>query len=189
MIFAQARISNRTQNLKFGLHTFPALAQMRFLLKFRDPCGVLSRTGTESGLKYSGKGSEKSEREVSAFYLTYFFSPNVVFRHIFYSLKLCKFYFFTEHLHIQKVGTTQLHKAFNSLSHNTLTGKLRKWGLDEWVVRWIWNSLDSKVPEGLSVAQDVVGGLLLVVSPKVPHWAQYSFTYSSVTWMKGQMPF
>lgn len=67
-------------------------------------------------------------------------------------------------------------------------GKLRKWELGKWTVRWIWNWLDSKVPEGLSVAQDVFGGLLLVVSPEVLYWAQCSFIHSSVIWMMGQMP-
>lgn len=55
MIFTPARISNSTQNLKFRMHTFSSLAQMRFMLRFRDPGGVLSRTGRESGLKYLGK--------------------------------------------------------------------------------------------------------------------------------------
>lgn len=30
-------------------------------------------------------------------------------------------------------------KAFNSVSHSILTGKLRKRGLDEWAVTWIEN--------------------------------------------------
>jgi len=30
-------------------------------------------------------------------------------------------------------------KAFDTVSHNTLLGKLRKCGLDEWLVRWIEN--------------------------------------------------
>ncbi|PKU45797.1 rna-directed dna polymerase from mobile element jockey- hypothetical protein [Limosa lapponica baueri] len=32
-------------------------------------------------------------------------------------------------------------KAFNTISHNILIGKLRKHGLDEWTVRWIENWL------------------------------------------------
>ena len=28
-------------------------------------------------------------------------------------------------------------KAFDTVSHTTLLGKLRKYGLDEWTVRWI----------------------------------------------------
>jgi len=30
-------------------------------------------------------------------------------------------------------------KAFDTVSHNILLGKLRKCGLDEWSVRWIEN--------------------------------------------------
>jgi len=30
-------------------------------------------------------------------------------------------------------------KAFDMVSHNILLGKLRKYGLDEWTVRWIEN--------------------------------------------------
>jgi len=35
-------------------------------------------------------------------------------------------------------------KAFNTVSHNILLGKLRKCGLDEWSVRWIENWLNGK---------------------------------------------
>jgi len=35
-------------------------------------------------------------------------------------------------------------KAFDTVSHNILTGKLRKCGLDEWTVRWIENWLNSR---------------------------------------------
>jgi len=35
-------------------------------------------------------------------------------------------------------------KAFNTLSHNILPGKLRKCGLDEWSVRWIENWLNGR---------------------------------------------
>ena len=32
-------------------------------------------------------------------------------------------------------------KAFDTVSHNILLGKLRKHGMDEWTVRWIENWL------------------------------------------------
>lgn len=48
------RISNSIQNRKFMLRPISTLTQMRFMLRFRDPCAVLSRTGTESGLNYQG---------------------------------------------------------------------------------------------------------------------------------------
>jgi len=35
-------------------------------------------------------------------------------------------------------------KAFDTVSHNILLGKLRKCGLDEWSVRWIENWLNSR---------------------------------------------
>ncbi|GAB0183528.1 hypothetical protein GRJ2_000818100 [Grus japonensis] len=35
-------------------------------------------------------------------------------------------------------------KAFNTLSHNIPTGKLRKCGLDEWSVRWVENWLNGR---------------------------------------------
>jgi len=36
------------------------------------------------------------------------------------------------------------NKAFDTVSHNILLGKLRKCGLDEWSVRWIENWLNSR---------------------------------------------
>jgi len=35
-------------------------------------------------------------------------------------------------------------KAFDTVSHNILLGKLRKCGLDEWLVRWIENWLNGR---------------------------------------------
>jgi len=35
-------------------------------------------------------------------------------------------------------------KAFDTVSHNILLGKLRKYGLDEWSVRWIENRLNGR---------------------------------------------
>jgi len=35
-------------------------------------------------------------------------------------------------------------KAFDTVSHNNLLGKLRKRGLDEWTVRWIENWLNGR---------------------------------------------
>ena len=35
-------------------------------------------------------------------------------------------------------------KAFDTVSHSILTGKLRKCGLDEWTVRWIENWLNNR---------------------------------------------
>jgi len=35
-------------------------------------------------------------------------------------------------------------KAFNTVSHNVLLGKLRKCGLDEWLVRWTENWMSGR---------------------------------------------
>ena len=35
-------------------------------------------------------------------------------------------------------------KAFDTVSHNILLGKLRKYGLDEWSVKWIENWLNGR---------------------------------------------
>ena len=44
------------------------------------------------------------------------------------------------------VDVVYLHfsKAFDTVSHNILLGKLRKYGLDEWSVRWIENWLNGR---------------------------------------------
>jgi len=39
-------------------------------------------------------------------------------------------------------------KAFDTVSHNILLEKLRKYGLDEWSVRWIENWLNGRTQEG-----------------------------------------
>jgi len=38
----------------------------------------------------------------------------------------------------------EFSKAFDTVSHNIPTGKLRKCGLEEWLVRWIENWLNGK---------------------------------------------
>ena len=35
-------------------------------------------------------------------------------------------------------------KAFDTVSHNILLGKVRKYGLDEWSVRWTENWLNGR---------------------------------------------
>ena len=51
-------------------------------------------------------------------------------------------------------------KAFDTVSHNILLGKLSKCGLDEWSVKWIENWLNGRTHRGLSsAALSLVGGL------------------------------
>ena len=66
-------------------------------------------------------------------------------------------------------------KAFDTVSHDVLLGKLRKCGLDEWLVRWIenwlygrtqrvvisgasssWRLVTSDVPRGVSTGPSLV---------------------------------
>ena len=42
------------------------------------------------------------------------------------------------------VAYLDFSKAFETVSHNILIGKLRKSGLDEWSVRWIENWLNGR---------------------------------------------
>jgi len=42
------------------------------------------------------------------------------------------------------VAYLDFSKAFDTVSHNTLLGKLRNCGLDEWLVRWIENWLNGR---------------------------------------------
>ena len=41
-------------------------------------------------------------------------------------------------------------KAFDTVSHDILLGKLRKCGLDEWSVKWIENWLNGRTVLGLA---------------------------------------
>jgi len=49
-------------------------------------------------------------------------------------------------------------KAFDTVSHNILLKKLRKYGLDEWSVRWIENWLNGRTQRLASAALDLIGG-------------------------------
>jgi len=77
-------------------------------------------------------------------------------------------------------------KAFDTVSHNILLGKLRKCGLDEWSVRWIENWLNGRTQR--VVISGARSGWRPVTSrfPRGQYWAQSYLTYSSMTWMKGQ---
>ena len=75
-------------------------------------------------------------------------------------------------------------KAFDTVSHNILRGKLRKCGLDEWSVRWMENWLNGRAQRAViggakSRWKSVASGV-----PQGQYSAQCCSTYSSMTWMK-----
>jgi len=45
-------------------------------------------------------------------------------------------------------------KAFDTVSHNILLGKLRKCGLDEWSLRWMENWLNGRTQRAVSSSAD-----------------------------------
>jgi len=75
-------------------------------------------------------------------------------------------------------------KAFDTVSHNILPGKLRKCGLDEWSVRWTENWLNGRTQR--TVISSAESGWRPVMSgvPRGQYLAQPCLTSSSMTWMK-----
>jgi len=71
-------------------------------------------------------------------------------------------------------------KAFDTVSHNILLGKLRKCGLDEWSVRWMENWLNGRTQTVVIIGAESK----IVVSPRGQYLAQSCSTSSSMTWMK-----
>jgi len=77
-------------------------------------------------------------------------------------------------------------KASDTVSHNILLGKLRKFGLHEWTVRWTENWLNGRTQRVVisgaeSSWRPVTGGVV-----RDQYWAQPCSTYSSMNWMTGQ---
>ncbi|KAJ7396634.1 hypothetical protein BTVI_143056 [Pitangus sulphuratus] len=75
-----------------------------------------------------------------------------------------------------------LSKAFNTVSHNILIGKLRMCGLDEWTVKWIENWLKSRSQRA------IISGTGISWRPVTSGVPQYCLTSPSMTWMKQSMP-
>ena len=74
-------------------------------------------------------------------------------------------------------------KAFDTVSHNILLGKLRKCGLDECSVRWIENWLNGRTQMVVISGIESSWRPVIVVSLRGQYSAQTCLT-SSVTWMK-----
>ena len=57
----------------------------------------------------------------------------------------------------------EFSKAFDTVSHNILLGKLRKCGLDEWTVGWIENWLNGSSPPALLCPSEAPSGVVCPV--------------------------
>jgi len=77
-------------------------------------------------------------------------------------------------------------KAFDTVSHNILTGNLRKCGLDEWTVRWIESWLNGRAQRVVISSAESGWRPVACGVPQVSVLGQSCSTSSSMTWMKGQ---
>jgi len=74
-------------------------------------------------------------------------------------------------------------KAFDTVSHNILLGKLRKCELDEWSVRWIENWLNGRTQRVLISSAESSWRPVTSGGLRGQYSAQSCLT-SSMTWMK-----
>ena len=63
-------------------------------------------------------------------------------------------------------------KAFNTVSHNILLGKLQKCGIHEWTLGCNENWMGGRAQRVVLTVPNLVGGQWLLVPPRGQYWVQ-----------------